>query len=439
MSSHSWRVAAATAVVLVVAGACSSSSKGSSPSTSQAASPTSGGAAATTAAPTTAAVQRSPITIGFITSDTGLAASSYVNAEWGAQARFDALNDAGGVNGHKIVLKAVDDGSSFSNNLTLAQDLVQNKGAFGVIEDSSLIATGYKWLNQQGIPVTGAAVDGPEWNTEPNSNMFSVFPVFGPFASGQRYTNDNAAKFLKAIGVTKLALLAYNIPSAIAAAKATVQVDQQLGIQNCYLNTSIPFNDQDFTAIALQIKSAGCDGVEGLFLLASDIPLSKAAKAAGVNAKYIWPTAYDQNLLDQSSALQAMQGDYTTETVDFTVNPSPAAKLLLARLKQYTKFPGGIPSINIVYGYAAADLMITGLQRAGVDPTRAAFISNLRTYDGWDGEGLFGAPVIMSHFGTTGMVAPTACALYVQIGSSGYVQYGDGKPICGNNVATSGS
>jgi branched-chain amino acid transport system substrate-binding protein len=368
-----------------------------------------------------------------------VAASSYVNAEWGAEARIGALNDAGGVNGHKIVLKAVDDGSTFANNLTLAQDLVQNKGAFGIIEDSSLIATAYKWLNQQGVPVTGAAVDGPEWNSEPNSNMFSAFPVFGPFANGVRYTNDNAAKFLKDIGVTKLALLAYNIPSAIAAAKATVQVDQQRGIQNCYLNTAIPFNDQDFTAVALQIKSAGCDGVEGLFLLGSDIPLSRAVKAAGVKARFVWPTAYDQNLLDQSSALQAMLGDYTTATVDFTITPNAAAKLMLARMKQYTKFPGGIPSLNMVWGYAAADLMITGLQLAGADPTRPAFISNLRTYDAWDGGGLFSQPVIMSHFGTTGMVAPTACAVYLQIGSTGYVQYGDGKPICGNNVATSGS
>jgi branched-chain amino acid transport system substrate-binding protein len=427
-------VAAVAAVALVVAGACSSSSKGSPTATSAAASPrTTAGGPATTAA----AVQRSPITIGFITSDTGLAASSYVDSEWGAQARIDALNDAGGVNGHKIVLKTVDDGSSFANNLTLAQDLVENKGAFGLIEDSTFVAGAYKWLNQQGVPVTGAAIDGPEWNTPPNTNMFSVFPVFGPFPNGARYTNDNGARFLKDIGVTKLALLAYNIPSAIAAAKADVVVDQQQGIQNCYLNTTIPFNDQDFTAIALQIKSAGCDGVEGLFLLGSDIPLSRAVKAAGVTAKFVYPTAYDQNLLDQQSALQAMLGDYTSTTVDFSVNPSPAAKLMLARLKQYTKFTGGIPSINVVYGYAAADLMITGLQRAGVDPTRAGFISNLRTYDGWDGEGLFSQPTILSHFGTTAMVSPTGCALYVQISSSGFVQYGDGKPICGNNVATS--
>jgi len=376
--------------------------------------------------------------IGFVTSDTGLAASSYVNSEWGAEARIDALNDAGGVNGHKIVLKTEDDGSSFANNLTVTQDLVQNKGAFGVIEDSTFIAGSYKWLNQQGIPVTGAAIDGPEWNTAPNSNMFSVFPVFGPFPDGTRFTNDNGAKFLKAIGVTKLALLAYNIPSAIAAGKASAQVYQQNGIQICYVNNTIPFNDQDFTAVALQIKAAGCDGVEGLFLLGSDIPLSRAVKAAGVKAKFLWPTAYDQNLVDQQSALQAMQGDYTNTTVDFTVDPSPAAKLLLARLKQYTKFPGGIPSLNVVYGYAAADLMITGLQRAGTDPTRASFIASLREYDGWTGGGLFSPPVPMSHFGTTGMVPATGCALYVQIGSTGFEQYGDGKPICGNAIATKG-
>jgi branched-chain amino acid transport system substrate-binding protein len=427
---------------VLIAGACSSSSKTSTSATTAASSPSSSAPAAGAAASgasTTVAATKSPITIGFITSDTGLAASSYVNSEWGAEARIDALNDAGGVNGHKIVLKTADDASSFANNLTIAQDMVQNKSAFGIIEDTSFTAGAYKYLQQQGVPVTGAAIDGPEWNTEPNSNMFSVFPVFGPFSNGVRYTNDNIATFAKQLGITKMAVLAYNIPSAIAAAKGTVQVDQQNGIQNCYLNTSIAFGQQDFTAIALQLKSAGCDGVDGLFLLASDLPLSKAVKAAGVKAKYIWPTAYDQNLVDQASALQAMEGDYTTATVDFTVNPSPAAKLMLARLKQYTKFPGGIPSLNVVYGYAAADLMITGLQRAGADPTRASFMSNLRDYDGWDGGGLFGQPTILSHFGTPQMVPATACAVYVQITTTGYAAYGDGKPICGNNVPSSAS
>ncbi len=386
-----------------------------------------------------ASANEPPITIGFITSNTGLAASSYVNSQWGAQARIDAQNAIGGVHGHKLKLVVEDDGSSFSNNLTVAQDLVQSKGAFGVIEDTSFTAGSYRYLQQQGVPVTGAAIDGPEWNLPPNTNMFSVSGVLGPFSDGVQYTNTDSARFLKSLGITKMAVLAFNIPSAITAAKALVQTDKSLGIQNCYLNTSIPFGDSDFTAVALQIKSAGCNGVEGLFLLSSDIALSKAVKDAGVNAKMVWPTAYDQNLVDQPSALQSMKDEYTSVTVDTTVHPSPAAKLMLARLKKYTPFTGSIPSINIIYGYAAADLMITGLEMAGAHPTRQAFIKNLRKDDKWTAGGLFSQPDILSNFGTPAMVPKTACETFLEITSTGYAQYKNGKPICGDRVKIASS
>ena len=168
-----------------------------------------------TSASAGASTSGSPITIGFITSETGGAASSYIGAQWGAQARIDALNAAGGVNGHKLKLDVLDDQTNPAANYTDAQELVQSKNAFGVIEDSSLAFGAAKYLNQQGVPVTGAAIDGPEWGEQPNTNMFSVTPPSPTPVDGKYYTYDNTAKFLKDIGVTKLAGAVYNIQSAI--------------------------------------------------------------------------------------------------------------------------------------------------------------------------------------------------------------------------------
>ena len=389
-----------------------------------------------TSASAGASTSGSPITIGFITSETGGAASSYIGAQWGAQARIDALNAAGGVNGHKLKLDVLDDQTNPAANYTDAQELVQSKNAFGVIEDSSLAFGAAKYLNQQGVPVTGAAIDGPEWGEQPNTNMFSVTPPSPTPVDGKYYTYDNTAKFLKDIGVTKLAGAVYNIQSAIQSMSSLFQSGVPLGIKNCYENTTVPFGDVDFTATALSIKAAGCNGVIGVSLLATDIALSSAVKQDGINAKQLYYTAYDQNLLNQPSSLHTMQGAYTTTAVDFG-DPNAAAKTMLANLKKYTAFPGGIPSLNVVYGYASADLMIKGLQLAGKNPTRNAFITDLRKVGSYNVEGLLPSPVTFQHFGTVGMFPATSCELIVQVKGHGYVPYNGNKPICGKRVATS--
>jgi len=138
---------------------------------------------------------------------------------------------------------------------------------------------------------------------------------------------------------------------------------------------------------------------------------------AGVKAKLICASSYDQSLLDQPSALAAMQGTYTGAPV-FNVlgnDLPPAVKLFLSRLKKYTTFAGGIPNQNIDYSYIAADAMIKGLELAGPNPTRKAFISKMRQVSNFTAEGLLTTPVIFSHFGTLGMFPKKACGPILEI------------------------
>jgi len=377
---------------------------------------------------------RSPITVGFIYSATGPASSSYVGSQWGAEARIDAQNAAGGVNGHKIRLVVADDQSNPAVNQTAAQELVQAKGAFAVIEDSSLAFGGAKYLNQAGVPVTGAAVDGPEWNEKPYSNMFSVTPPSVGPAGGVTYGYTTNAVFLHQLGVKRLAGIVYSIQSAISSMNQLYVSGAHLGIKNCYENTSIPFGDMDFGSEALAIKSAGCDGAVGVSLLATDIAFSQALKQAGVHAAQLYYTAYDQNLVSNPTSLRAMQGDYTTVFVDFG-HPGAAARRMLSDLKRYTAFPGGIPSLNITQGYEAADLMIKGLELAGTNPTRQAFISRLRRVSRYDAGGLLTTPVTFEHFDTAGILPKVSCSLYARIEGNGYVPYNHDKPVCGTRFA----
>jgi hypothetical protein len=107
---------------------------------------------------------------------------------------------------------------------------------------------------------------------------------------------------------------------------------------------------------------------------------------------------------------------------------------MLNELRQYTGYKSGIPNLNIVFGYAAADLMIDGLKIAGSNPTRSAFISNLRKVTSWDGEGFFASPVSFAGFATTAMFPATSCTDYFKITMQGYQPYPK-NPVCGSLVA----
>ena len=144
------------------------------------------------------------IKIGYITSQTGVAASSFKGGDQGALARIKLQNAQGGIDGRKIELVARDDGAG--NTKTQAQDLVENEKVFAVIPFTAFLAgDAATYLNQQGVPVFGDGFDGPEWGQQPNTNMFTFGPPsFTPF-DGTYYTYDGEAKYMKSLGIKKLA------------------------------------------------------------------------------------------------------------------------------------------------------------------------------------------------------------------------------------------
>jgi branched-chain amino acid transport system substrate-binding protein len=371
-------------------------------------------------APASASTGKAPIAIGFITDETGAASSTYVNAIQGAQARIDAQNAVGGVDGHKLVLVPEDDQSTPAGNSTAAHLLV-SKGVFGIIQDDSDAFGSSGYLHQQGVPVVGAAVDGPEWGEQPNTNMFPVVDVFATTPiNGYYYTYAYTAAELKELGITKLAQVVFNVPSAINAANTGFEQAKSAGISKC-LDALLPSNG-NLNPTVLQMKSLGCNGVLVLSVLSTCITLATELRQADLKVKLFCDTGYDQTLLNQPSALAAMQDTYTTATLNVLGSDlTPATKLYLSRLKKYTSWAGGIPGDNLLYSYVSADVIINGLKAAGPNPTRKAFISSERKVSNYTAEGLLTTPLIFSHFGTLGQFAKKSCEPILEIKGKNYV------------------
>jgi ABC-type branched-subunit amino acid transport system substrate-binding protein len=416
----------AATVALTLAG-CSSSSKSTSATTSAPPTSTAGGS---TPAGSTAqgAATGTPITIGLVTSLTGLAAQNFIGAEQSVTARFDQQNAEGGIDGHPLKLVTVDDASSVQGADTAAQELIQEKHVFSLIFISDLVSTAYKAAQQAGVPVVGAPIDGPEWGSLPNTNMVSVGgdqPPIPPASTQQ-------AVVAKMAGATNMAALAIaNEEPSIYAEQDFMAGAKALGLKVGYYNDSTPIGGVNVTPLVLAMKSAGVDGFQSAMLDTTNFAIMTAARQEGL--KLVAPmqdVGYDQALLNDPSAVQSAQGAIISVLQVPVEEKTAATQAEQAAFEQYEHF-SGVPNLNWSYGWLAADLTIHGLESAGANATRTSFLDSLRNVKGWDGEGLLpvASDFSLADFGK--LPSQTTCSYYVKVSGNAFVPLNNGKPICG--------
>jgi branched-chain amino acid transport system substrate-binding protein len=440
MSSISVKVtrsAAVLAVALLLAACSSSSSKGvSSNSTSGTTGPagstgSTGNGSGNQASAT--GVTANEIRLGLVTSQTGVEGAQFNGAVQGATARIDLQNDQGGVNGRRLTLVTADDGSTQTQAQTAVTELVSQKHVFGLLFVSGVTATAYKIAQRQGVPVVGAAVDGPEWGQQPNTNMFAVTGNQGPTGIAP---NTLIPNLMKLSGATNVASLGNgNEVASQIVAKFFTTAAQSAGLKVGYQNYSIPLGAVDMTATALAMKQTGVNGFYApmiettVFALLSELHNEGDAMKAAVLA-----TGYGQEIFGQPSAVRAAQGAFFSTAqapVELKTAATQAEQAAFQKYEHYT----GIPNLNWSYGWLSADLSIRGLQVAGQNPTRASFISNLRSLSDWDGGGLLPTKSDFS-VQTFGKFPATSCGWFVRLQGNTFVTVNNGQPVCGKTLTS---
>jgi len=382
-----------------------------------------------------ASTTKSTITIGYISDLTGVASSTFLDGPGGAQAVIDSVNAKGGVNGHKLKLVVKDDASTPKNNLTAAEELVQDDHATVVIDFSSFAFGAAPYLAKEHIPVVGAAFDGPEWATKGDTNMFTWDPPAESPVNGKLYTTTALGKFLKDLGVKSFGGLGYGIsPSSTDSILESDRSVEAAGIKVCYTNNTVTFGAVTFTSDVLQIKAAGCGSVAGSFVESSDLALSSAMKNAGLaSVKQVYFTGYTAATTASASARAGFDGDYVVAGLDFSP-PTAAGKAFLGILKKYdSKYTGGIPNLGLYGSAISAQLAVYGLKIAGSTPTSVAFIKDLRKVKSWNDTGLLSTPVGFTGYGTKAMFPKKDCEYLEKLTGGKWKTYGN-RPICGTLI-----
>jgi branched-chain amino acid transport system substrate-binding protein len=366
------------------------------------------------------------IKVGVITIESGPQGVTFAPSTMqGIQARIDEANSSGELGDRQIELVVKDDQANQANNLTAAQQLVEEEKVFGIIEQSNVSDGSAKYLNEEKIPVAGWHIGQKEWGIYPN--MFSWRNSQPPDPSKQ-FTSRNA-DVMKKLGAKKIAVVGTNVASgAIFLEQVAQAVEKTKGMDVVYKTTDVTPEQQDFTGIAAQIKEQGADGVYTALAGLQANGLSQALRQAGVELKAIvFPGGYDDRVL----TLPGYDGAYFgTEFKPLEVG-APG----LTKYEAAMEAAGFEPlRFFAIQGYFSADAFVEGIKAAGVGcPTRKAFINNLRLQKGYDAGGAFIPVDRAESFGRI-----FYCVFYVQVQNQQFVPAFDGKPICAKQLFEDG-
>jgi branched-chain amino acid transport system substrate-binding protein len=372
------------------------------------------------------------VTLGYISSESGVAASASQGSANGCKARIGAENAKGGVNGRTIKLEAVDDKSSA--NLTAAKDLVENRNAFLVINDSPFAFTTYRYLKDAGVPMLGGGFDGSYYYEQGNENIVSAYGDGTP-VPGLAY--DNVTNVMKKLGAKSVAALGYGVSASSAEnAKSTeTYAAKSSGLKSGYLNTTVEFGTTDVAPIVLGIKNSGADAVYMPLDTSTNIAIIQGLQQNNVPMKAtVSATGYGQSLLDQPAAKTLTEHDLFQTAYKPVELGGSAIKTFQQNLKKYAGYTG-VPGFGEYTGYVSCDLAITGLKAAGKNLTRQGWVDAVRTANGgiYDNAGLTCSPRNFSK-ANFGKVTTSSCLWYTALKNGKWEVLFGGKPVTGKLV-----
>ena len=325
----------------------------------------------------TRGVSATEIVLGMHTDLSGPAATYGVSSSNAVKMRFDEANEKGGIQGRKIKLIVEDTQYQVPRAVQAGTKLINRDHIFAMVAPL-------------GTPMNNAL-----FKDQFEANVPNLFPLsaarsmYEPFHKLKFY---GAASYVDQIraGIQyfvtkkgKKALCAmYQDTDFGKEVLDGVQLQaEKLKIKVVETTTHKP-TDQDFTAQITKLKGAGCDLVAlGTIVRDSIVPYSTARKIGWTDVDFLGSAAsYD--LFVAAAQGGVTEGLYAMGLTDMPYRDtlSPMAQGWFDRYKDKYKVE---PNIGAVYGHVAADLTVTGIEKAGKDLTTDSFVKGLESIRGY--------------------------------------------------------
>jgi len=309
---------------------------------------------------------------------------NYAGAEDGYKARFQRVNDSGGINGRKINFKGCqDDNLDDNQNLSVTKRLVEQDKVFAIVgigANFNVPTTDY--VNQNEVPLMGWAISpgfcGTRWAFGFNGCLIgNVLPQAVPHAVLQANLSD---AIIKAAGLqpseVRFAAQAGDDDSGHAGNAQYEALFKARGAQVVYSETTIPVPGPttDYTPYAQAVIKANPNIVFTSTAFQDVGGFSAALKAAGykgVNQNFV---AYVPGLLDSSPQLaDALNGTYVSTQIVPQEEQTEYIKQIEKDLTNVKAAAGTNILFGAALGYAEADVLVQMLTAAGKDLNTKTF------------------------------------------------------------------
>jgi ABC-type branched-subunit amino acid transport system substrate-binding protein len=327
-------------------------------------------AAATTALALPAMAQDKTIVLGQSAALTGPAAQLGLQLRAGARLYFDALNAAGGVNGHRIDLVSLDDSYEPDRCKANTERLIADKvfALFGYVGTPTSLAA-LPLVNEAKIPFF-APFTGAEALRDPFSRY-----VFHLRAS---YYQETAliVNQLVSLGLRKIAVFYQDDAYGKAGLEGVRRALKAHSLEAVATGTVVR-NSVDVAQAVKNIAPARPDAVVQISAYKSCAAFIRQARQAGYggtfyNVSFVGTQALADELRAQGN------GVVVSQVMPF---PFSTTSVISREYLEALRKAGGDakPNYSSMEGYLAAKVFAEGLKRAGNSPTRESLITGLES------------------------------------------------------------
>lgn len=295
------------------------------------------------------------------------------------QAYFAQVNAAGGINGRKLELVALDDGYETERAVANTQSLIKDKQAFALLSffgSSPTEATMNKVFGPAGVPLVGTISGAPTLRQPIAQNPNSRF-MFHVRAS---YLDETSAivNQLVALGIRNIAVLYQNDGFGQAGLDGVTAALQKHELKPAAVGT-VERNAIDVSAAVQAISKASPQAVVMVSLYKPTSAFVRAMKQAGQHPMFMTVSPVGTEQLVQELGKEA-RGIGISQVVPYPWNDT------IPVVREYQKLAAkaGQYSYYGLEAYITARVMVEGLRRAGRDLSREKLVSALESINNVD-------------------------------------------------------
>lgn|GEM_PF-870313 len=370
-------------------------------------------------------VTATQITVGNITSITGVAPGLTQSAQQATIAWADYVNSLGGICGRKIKVQTYDDQNDAGQDYADATQACSND--FAMVGNASGFDSGAASAVQScGIPDVAAEISTHEAGNVPE--------IFGASPGNAHYYSTGPAVWLKSRypqAAANAAMIYLNVPATQEQAQAEMNTYSSVGWNYRYVQAVSP-TEPNYAPYVQKMQSMG---IQYVTEYSDDNSAARLVQAMAQANFHPQVTDFISEEYSQTF-LQEAQGDAEGDMILMATaayeepNANPGMQLFLSWLNRAT---GGQAKHDIFgeFAWAAGMAFLQAATAVGPHLTRAALIAQLQKIGSFDGGG------VMPPDTDFGKKIPSNCFSYFKVQGNGFVRVYPPQP--GTYDCTSGT